>query len=74
MITKIILVVMTNTNRTLEITGRTEFAAFIRAARIAGTFRSYGRLGRFGRSLITTDYCLTFPMWTRTPPMNIHRS
>lgn len=58
---------------TYEITERANFATILRAHRAAGTIRAYGRLGAFGRSLITTEQIrILFPYWTPQPPLNIH--
>jgi hypothetical protein len=61
------------TFETFEVTNRNHFAQLIRGARLRGSFVSYGRLDRFGRSLTTTEYQVILPFWTPAPPMNIHR-
>lgn len=63
---------MTNAT-TYTVNNRTEFANLVRAYRAIGALRAYGRLGRFGRSIITNDFTVVFPAWTERPPMNIHR-
>lgn len=50
-----------------------QFAAILRAVRADRSLRVYGRLGSFGRVLITDQFRVNFPAWTPRPPMNIHR-
>jgi hypothetical protein len=59
---------------TYTATDRAEFANILRTYRAAGAIRAYGRLGGFGRSIITTNnLCIVYTAWTSRPPMNIHR-
>lgn len=61
-------------NNTFEIIDRVDFARILRNYRAAGAIRTYGRLGSFGRSLITANgYRVVYTAWTSAPPMNIHR-
>lgn len=59
---------------TLTATNRTKFAAILRLVRADRTLRVYGRLGGFGRVLMTDAFRIALPGWTPKPPMNIHRA
>lgn len=52
---------------------RARFARILRSLRNNREIRAYGRMGAFGRSIIThNNVRVLYPVWTSKPNLNLH--